>query len=286
MELTYSDARPSFAAELRALCAVMVREWLIMSRYPSLFISLFIWPLIFPAAYILSARALAGPDGSGLALFTAAAGTPNYIAYIVIGTMVWMWQNVSLWSVGYALRGEQMRGTLETNWLTPSRRFWFLLGAGLTQSVQLVALMLIAALEFGLFFGVRLQGSAWLMIVVFLAAVPATFGLGMAFASLVVLAREAHAFVFLVRGLIMIFCGITYPVAVLPGWMQAVSAWLPPTYAIHGIRAAGLNNADLAALWPDLLPLLGFGVAWLAIGYLAFAWTERRARRTGSLGKY
>ena len=286
MNIPITAACPSLAADLRALWAVVYREWLIFTRYPSWIVALFIWPLIFPAAYILTARALAGPDGRGLGLFAEAAGTDNYIAYIVIGTMVWMWQNVSLWTVGYALRSEQMRGTLETNWLTPARRFWFLLGAGLTQSVQLIALLIVAALEFGLFFGVRLQGSGWLMIVVFLAALPATFGLGIAFASLVILAREANAFVFLVRGLIMIFCGITYPVAILPGWMQQVAAWLPPTYAIRGIRSAGLNQASLAMLTPDILALLGFGVLWLAFGYWAFSWTERRARRVGSLGKF
>jgi ABC-2 type transport system permease protein len=283
---TYSEARPSLAADLRALWAVVVREWLIFKRYPSWIVALFIWPLIFPAAYILSARALAGPDGSGLVLFTQAAGTTNYIAYIVIGTAVWMWQNVTLWTVGYALRQEQLRGTLESNWLTPTRRFWFLLGASLTQSVQLVAFLGMSALEFGLFFGVRLQGSPWLVLLMFAAAAPATFGIGMAFASLVILAREANAFVFLVRGLVMIFCGITYPIGVLPPWMQTVAAWLPPTYAIRGIRNAGLNHASLSALLPDLLPLLGFGVAWLALGYFAFNWTERRARRLGSLGKF
>jgi ABC-2 type transport system permease protein len=133
---------------------------------------------------------------------------------------------------------------------------------------------------------VRLQGSVWLVLLMFVAAVPSTFGIGFAFASLVILAREANAFVFLVRGLIMIFCGITYPISILPGWMQTVAAWLPPTYAIRGIRNAGLNNASLRDLLPDLLPLLGFGVVWLAVGYLAFAWTERRARRIGSLGKF
>ncbi|MCC7358598.1 MAG: ABC transporter permease [Anaerolineales bacterium] len=283
---TYSDARPTPAADLRALWAVMLREWRIFKRYPSWIVALFIWPLIFPAAYILAARALAGPDGSGLALFARAAGTENYIAYIVVGTTIWMWQNVSLWTVGYALRTEQLRGTLETNWLTPSRRFWFLLGAGLTQSVQLAAFLGVSALEFGLFFGVRLQGNPWLVLLVFLAAIPATFGIGLAFASLVILAREANAFVFMVRGLVMVFCGITYPTDILPGWMQPIAAWLPPTYAIRGIRNAGLNNAGLAALLPDLAALAGFGVLWLVIGYVAFHWTERRARRVGSLGKF
>ena len=128
MQITRVEARPSALAELRALWAVARREWILFKRYPSWLLSLIIWPVIFPAAYILSARALAGPDGSGVALFARLAGTDNYMGYIVIGTAVWMWQNMTLWSLGFALRMEQWRGTLETNWLSPARRFWLLLG--------------------------------------------------------------------------------------------------------------------------------------------------------------
>jgi ABC-2 type transport system permease protein len=286
MELARSESRPSLGAEVRSLWAVVVREWIIFRRYPSWILSLIIWPIIFPAAYILSARALAGPDGSGVALFARLAGTDNYMGYIVVGTAVWMWQNMTLWSLGFALRMEQMRGTLETNWLSPTRRFWFLLGNGLSQTVQWVVFMLITALEFGLLFGIQFHGNPALALLVIAAALPATYGVAFAFASLVMAAREANAFVFLVRGIIMVFCGITYPVAVLPGWMQTVAAWLPPTYMIRGIRTALLTPATLADVTPDLLALLVFGMAWLVMGYLMFRWTERRARRTGTLGQY
>ena len=78
--------------------------------------------------YILTARALSGPDGSGLAVFMKTTGASDFIGYIVIGTTVWMWQNIVLWDVGFSLRNEQMRGTLESNWLSPTWRFSYLLG--------------------------------------------------------------------------------------------------------------------------------------------------------------
>ena len=65
----YTVDRPTIAAHWRALSAIIRREWIVFKRYPSWIIALVIWPIIFPAAYILSARALAGPDGSGLAVF-------------------------------------------------------------------------------------------------------------------------------------------------------------------------------------------------------------------------
>ena len=65
-----------------------------------------------------------------------------------------------------------------------------------------------------------------------------------------------------------------------------MAAWLPQTYVIHAMRSAALTGAGLPELLPDLLALLGFGLFWMAAGYAAFVWMERRARRLGSLGQY
>jgi ABC-2 type transport system permease protein len=274
------------AAELRALWMVTRKEWLYLRRYPTWIVQMFVWPLIFPMGYILSARALAGPDQSGLALFISRTGISDYLGYIVVGTTVWMWQNVVLWNVGFQLRNEQFRGTLETNWMTPTWRFSFLLGPSLMQLATMLIFLVISAFEYGLLFGVRLNGSLPLIGLVVLASIPSIYGLGMAFASLVIAVKEAQNFVFLVRGLVMIFCGVTFPVALLPGWMQTAAAFLPQTYMMRAFRQAALANASLTDLAPDLWALLGFGALLLAAGYLLFQRMERRSRRTGAIGSY
>ena len=281
-----SLGKPGILSDLGALRAIVRREWTIFRRYPSWIIALLIWPLIFPMMYILTARALSGPDGSGLNVFIQTTGATDYIGYIVVGTTVWMWQNIVLWDIGFALRNEQMRGTLESNWLSPTWRFSFLLGQSGPQIVSMFTFFSITALEFGLFFGVRLNGSIWMILLMMLAAIPAIYGLGFAFASLVITVKEANAFVFLIRGLVMIFCGITFPISLLPGWMQSIAKWMPQSYLIHGMRAAAFSNAGIPELLPDLIPLLVFGALWLGIGYFTFLWMERRARRTGAIGQY
>jgi ABC-2 type transport system permease protein len=284
--LARSLGQPGLGSDLRALFAVMRREWVIFTRYPSWVIALFIWPLIFPMLYILTARALAGPDGTGMAVFIETTGTTDFIGYIVIGTTVWMWQNIVLWDVGFALRNEQMRGTLESNWLSPTWRFSYLLGHTGPQLITMLMFITITAIEFGLLFGIQLNGSPWMILLMMVAAVPSIYGLGFAFASLVITVKEANAFVFLIRGLVMIFCGITFPISLLPGWMQSIAEWLPQTYLIHGMRAAAFSNAGIRELAPDLVPLLLFGAFWIVVGYFTFLWMERRARRTGAIGQY
>jgi len=283
---TQSLGRSDISADLRSLWAVVRKEWLIFVRYPSWIIALFIWPIIFPLGYILTARALSGVDGSGLVQFQANTGLSDYVGYIAIGTTIWMWQNVVLWNVGFSLRNEQLRGTLESNWLSPTWRFAHLLGSSFPQLFSMLLFLTVSALEFVFLFGVNFQGSFWLALLVILAAIPSIYGLGFAFASLVITAKEANAFVFLARGIVMIFCGITFPVDLLPTWMQPITNWLPQTYIIHAMRSATLSNAGLSAITHDLSMLLIFGFFWLTAGYVVFNLMERRARRTGAIGQY
>lgn len=284
--LTRSLGRSNFTSGLRALWAVMKREWTIFLRYPSWFISLFIWPIVFPLSYVFTAHALSGKDGIGMTQFQAATGIENYAGYIAIGTIIWMWQNVVLWNVGFSLRNEQLRGTLESNWLSPTWRFAYLLGNSAPQLLSMLMFLTVSAIEFVLVFGVQFQGSLWLTLLVILAAIPSIYGLGFAFASLVITAKEANAFVFLVRGMVMIFCGITYPISILPDWMRPIADWLPQTYVINAIRSASLSTGGFPAIAGDLKVLTAFGIFWLTAGYLIFTWMERRARRTGAIGQY
>ena len=107
----------SFGSELRAVWAIARKEWLIFRRYPSWVLSMFIWPVLFPFGYIFTAKALGGPDGAALDTFRSLTGTADYVGFIVVGSVLWMWLNMTLWDVGMYLRSEQMHGTLESNWL-------------------------------------------------------------------------------------------------------------------------------------------------------------------------
>lgn len=284
---TATLAHRSRRSEWRALLAIAQKEWTLFRRYPSWVIAFFIWPVLLPFGYIFSAKALAGPQGAALDTFRELAGTTDYVGFIVVGSLLWQWLNLTLWDVGFQLRNEQMRGTLESNWLCPVWRISILLGSSLTKLGIAIFFLAISVLEFRLFFGVQvLGGDPALLLLIVVLSIACIYGLGIAFGSLVLRFKEADAMVFLVRGVFMIFCGITFPLQVLPAWMQTIAAWLPLTYAIHATRAVVLADADFATILPDLQRLALFAVILPITGYWAFHITERRARRTGALGQY
>ncbi|HYN89667.1 MAG TPA: ABC transporter permease, partial [Ardenticatenaceae bacterium] len=159
--------------------------------------------------------------------------------------------------------------------------------ASFTKLATSLFFLAVTMIEFRLVYGVQLvRGNVALLLLIMLLVIPSIYGIGLAFGSLVIRFKEANAMVFLVRGIFMIFCGITYPLEVLPEWMQSVADWLPLTHAIQGIREVVLAGATAAEILPTLQRLVLFAVVLPLLGYVTFQFTERTARRSGSLGQY
>jgi len=59
--------------------------------------------------------------------------------------------------------------------------------------------------------------------------------------------------------------GAIYPVKAFPGWLRAISAIDPFSYAVHGFKALLLKDAGIVAIWPDLVYLALFAVVMLAV---------------------
>lgn len=263
--------------------AVARRELRIIRRYPSWVLGIVIWPVLFPLAYLFSSRALAGPRGEGLIAFAQAAGTDNYTGFIIIGAMAWMWLNITLWGLGTSLRAEQLRGTLESNWLTPAPRFALLLGTAGGESVKALVFFTVGAIEFVAILRVHFHGSIAGAAAVIALTIPWVYGLGIAFAAAVLRFKEANALVYFVRGVFMVFAGISFPLAVLPGWMHGIAVWLPLTHTISGLRRALLAGAAPAQLSAELVFLAWSGVILTVLGYATFRIVDAHARRTGAV---
>jgi len=269
-----------------AMGAVFKKEFKIAFRYPTWFISMLIWPILLPLGYVFTAKALSGTDTSSLVSFATLTGTSDYKTYMLIGTVMWSWMNSILWSFGTSLRVEQVRGTLESNWLCPVPKISLLLGYSLFDMIFSIIYIPIIVLEFKLVYNFHFVGSPLLALLVLLVSIPAVYGIGFIFASLVMWVKEANSMVFLVRGMIMVFCGITYPLAVLPNWMRNVSKFIPITYSINALGAVITEGVSVGDIKSEIFILLIFGAVLMTLGLLAFNYTQKRVKSSGSLGQY
>ncbi|TDT62787.1 ABC transporter permease [Fonticella tunisiensis] len=271
---------------IRTIAAVARKEFIKMVRYPTWVIQMLIWPLIFPLLYILSAHGFAGPDKSGLELFKAATGTENYAGFIVVGIMAWMWVNITMWSFGSYLREEQMLGTLESNWLCPINRFDFLIGASLVSALQGLFIAVVSMLEYRFIYGIHFDGNVFLWLLMFLVTVPAVYGMGMLFSGVVLWLKEINAVVNLVRGTMMVLCGITFPTAIMPGWMQILSKALPFTFGLQAARTVMVKGGTLKNASGDIFMCLAEGILLLFLGRIVFDRIEKKVKISGSLERF
>lgn len=270
---------------VRVFTAAAKRDFLITTRYADFVVGMLAWPVLMPSLTVFAAKALAGPDGSGLSAFAARTGTTDYVGFVFAGMVLWMWLNMVLWSVGGELRAEQRRGTLESNWMTPAARLAILLGSGFNQMIVSVipvfASLAVCSIAWGVHFAVTpLVG------LVFLVSTIAMFGMALGFASLVLFFKELNAAVFFLRGVFMVFCGLTSPLSVLPPWIRTVSRALPLTYSIDLIRRLSLAGASYADVARDFWVLAVFAAGLMAAGCLAFLIVDRAVKRSGTLGQY
>lgn len=274
-------------ADVRAFGAAALKEWRLLRRYPTLFVGFLFWPIALPLAYVFQARGYAGDSQAALDAFAARAGTTEVAGFLFVGWAAYMWISMILWGPGTALRTEQVRGSLEALFMTPVSRLVILFGPLLSQVVWAVWMFGIVAATMALAFGVDIAlASALRALVVIGVAVPALYGLGALFAAIVLRYGEVSALVQAVRGVFTVFCGMSFPIVVLPEWGRAVALALPPTYLIGDLRRVLLAGAGLAELLPSLAVLLALGLMLCLLAVVAFRRTERYARRGGSLAQY
>lgn len=271
---------------IRTIYAVFLKEFIQTVRYPTWIIQLIIWPLIFPLLYIMSAFGMAGPDKSGLQAFETATSTGNFVGFIVVGTMAWMWVNITMWNFGTYLREEQMRGTLESNWLCPINKFDMLIGGGLSTLFLGAVITLISVIEYRFIYGVHFTGNVLQWLLVFIIMIPGVYGVGTLFAGLILWLKEANAAVNVARGIMMIFCGITFPMSVMPEWMRVLSKGIPFTYGINAARQVMINGAGLKGASYDIMMCLIEGIVIFIIGRLFFAAIESKVKNSGSLERF
>jgi len=253
-------------------------------RYPGNFLLLLVMPFLFTLMIFGMGQFVGGSNAS--LNFAARTGTSNILVYEILGSAVWMIGWVVVEDVGVALRDEQMKGTLEQNFLAPVSRFTLLIGLSLTDIVITSAIFVVVV---GATIIITLPAAflsllqAFLLLLVGLIPL---FGIGFLFAGFVLRFKEPYVFTQILNLLFATLTGTYYPVSLLPYWVQFLSGALPQTYVIEDMRQIVLANQTLVDIYGSVFILLALALAYPTIGYAVFKQLEKRAGKTGEFSKY
>ncbi|MBI4350417.1 MAG: ABC transporter permease [Elusimicrobia bacterium] len=211
----------------------------------------------------------------------------GYFAYVFTAQAFFGYIGTGAGSYAGRLRLEQTQGTLEAALSTPLGILPFLAALSAWNFIFATFELLVYALAGIFIFKLDFSAANWpAASLVFLLSAACFAALGILSSCFVVLFKRGNPLAWVLNNFEGLLGGVYFPVAVLPGWLLAVSNLLPVTYAVRAFQLAVHRGAGLSQLKDDLLILLIFDLVLLPASAWLFSLSVKRARRTGTLGEY
>lgn len=244
---------------------------------------------LYPALHFAAAYYMFRPfteQGQTVPWAEAAAGGQSLALFLLTGFLGFTIFQRLLWSAMDLTSMERFGGTLEIRYMTSANRFALLLGAavgGLVRTVYLYVAFVAGAL---LWIGQWRIAHPVMLLVVFAAVIIPALGWGTLFNARLLFARDHSAYVSILQPPLNFFGGVRFPVSLLPGWMQTISAVLPLTWSLSVMRKALLEAATMSDIGRELTLALLVAAVCFVIAYFEVHRCERLARERGTLVLY
>lgn len=276
--------RGVFRQNMAVLWAVVRKEWLIHTRYPMNLIMRFVEPLMWMTpVYFLGMSFSENGQAVG---FAGSTGTNDFIGYILLGSVVGSYVSAVFWGLGFSLKQEMEQGTLESVWLTPNSRLWLLVGRSVI-GVVITGLNTISVMVAAYFlFGFQIGDAIGKALLILVPTVIGLYGLGIAYAGVVLLLRDANTLTDIGSYMLNLLSGQDFPVTSLPKALLVVGMTLPMTYAIDLLRTLLLNTEPLVAVPISVAVIAVSTVLFIALGRIVFRRIDAKVRRMGTLATH
>ena len=224
--------------------------------------------------------------GSGLVKHLEPFGV-NYFSYVLLSMAFFSYIGVGLGSFASRIRMEQMQGTLEAIFLTPTKittflcslALWNLCFAFVNMSIYIVLGIFLFKINFS---DINLLST----LIILLLTITSFSGLGIISASFIMVFKRGNPVGWIINSIEGLIGGVYFPVTVMPGYLQFMAKFFPITYAIRAIELAVYQGFSLYQLRQEIGFLLLFSCLLLPLSVAAFKYAIKRARYNGSLIQY
>lgn len=253
------------------------------SRYPVAFVSIFVQIFLIILMFLYAAFAFSPQDAPR----SANQGIAGVMVY---GFVINMFLTFTLWEIGFSIRDEQFRGTLESLYLSPANKFQNLVARVFAVLLWTAAVCLVAvATVAGVVEGLPVHHLLLAMVVLLLTVV-GFMGLGWAFAAVTIRLKESAQFlVSFLQFFFIIFSAMFFPFRALPPVLvDHVSRWLPVSYCVDAFRSLLVDQPPelIPNVWVEVVIVLLFALLSPIVGFYVYRWTENTVRVRGTLGEF
>ncbi len=269
---------------MTTIWAITIKDIKIFFRYPINAIFRIVEPIMWiTPVYFLAKSFQIGGENIGFKLFS---GTSDYMAFLIIGSIIASFVSAILWGMGFSLKNEMDSGVLESNWLTPVPLLVQMIGRSIFSVIITLINSLIVAFLVWLIFGFEIGNGIVSAVITLFPMLIALYGIGFGIASLVLITNNANNVIDITNYLLNSISGNRFPVEILPRVILAVSLALPLTYGFDSVRGILLETNTLLPLYQEQLILVLFMFVGTAIGYFILNKVEKYCKTIGNIGHY
>ena len=212
------------------------------------------------------------------------SGQANFASYVVLGAgLMAVWGCICFSSAGDINR-ERFSGTLALVFAAPAGFPYIILGKILGNTVLSLLSLLISLLTAALFYHAPVQlASPGYFALAMLALVLSFVVISSVIACLLTLSRRTTLYMNCIEIPLILLCGLSFPIAVLPRSLHPVSRCLPPTWAVELLRLAVEGVTQPGSFFQRLLILLLITAVWALLALWLFRVIDRQVRISASL---
>lgn len=196
----------------------------------------------------------------------------RYIDFLIPGLLGMNLMGSSIWGLGFAIVTARSKKLLKRLMATPMSRVQYLFSFLCSRLVFLI-LEVVTLVGFGHWaFGVPLRGSAGTLLLICLLAAVSFGGLGLLSASRARTTEAVSGIMNFIMLPMWIFSGVFFSSSNFPTAVQPFIRLLPLTAVNDALRANMLEGASFAAVSPQMLVILTWGVVTFFAALKLFRW--------------
>ena len=197
-------------------------------------------------------------------------GDPNYFEFVAPGIMAMVVMMSLMTGLPHAISYEKDTGTLDGMLVAPTSRWSIIFGKVSSQSIRGLIQGFVILVLAVILFGVTIQGSILLVILLIMLTVFSFVGLGILITSFVDKEETATMVMMTFMFPMMFLSGVFFPIQQMPDFMQTIANFLPLTYAADAMRKVMVLGAGPSAIFTDVVILAVFGMVMLFIAVPMF----------------
>lgn len=212
------------------------------------------------------------------------SGQENFTSYVVLGSgLMAIWSCICFSSAGDINR-ERSMGTLRILFVAPVKFSSVILGKIMGNTVLSLVSLIISLVTATILYRtpVTLNSPGYFLLAL-VAVIISFIVISTVIACLLTLSRRTTLYMNCIEIPFILLCGFSFPVEVLPKWIQPISRLLSPTWAVELLRMAVDGVTLPEAFFEKLFVLLLLSVLYTLFAAWLYRVMERRVRILASL---